>query len=646
MRVRRRKRDARQTRDQRRSHLHVRLDRRLVRPKHVFVSVSGAVHQQRHAGERVRSQHAVVQLGHFQLVHRQRAAGQRAGVVSFVGQRPTRAQLATAHGDSRSFHRDVCATVSRQLRRRGEDMYLIVAIVLLVFIVLILYNYIGLLEFAQVPPPPPLLRYNNDGVSFIEPPTEIIIEGNDHECHKQLTPCTTHMDCDVCREGLANCQYFESKTLVTMRDPETNQEVSTEIEAGESYCMALDRERARSCNPHTGVWLLAQSETGYSLLCSCLMPGLVTQLSLYHDCDVPVGCQPNGQIASIYETPLRCVCDTGFESDFDATTQTPYCRSRRFRDLVFHRLVSVAPCGRGEVQINHPALDPLYLEQVAQPDICVIDPCSVDPISGQRHNGYLSSQFIDGTIYNFCVCPYRENLFGIYNNQPNMIRDQGRPLVNACLRPFNSTIAQLFRVDYKVFWAHNDRNVSDDELVALVQPVQMSSPRYHRMLFPPTLAHPDVGIHHNFQIFKISMAFSPIFYSNDNIYTKYIVLSARTREPCFFPGHEGRCIVANANGCIRRHAPFQVGTAQASSNHWCYLSRDGGYLLMWWWADHLWRRNEYAVAMRMPLLFAFVENNRWATTINLVRGFQIDMPNFNHDAMRQILDTYVNYSVN
>nr|QNH90529.1 pif-1 [Mamestra configurata nucleopolyhedrovirus A] len=528
-------------------------------------------------------------------------------------------------------------------------MYLIVAAVLLIFIVVVLYNYVSLLTLAQEETIFPLERFNNVGVPLITPPTEIIIEGNEHECHKQLTPCQTHLDCDICREGLANCQYFDDKAIITITDAETNTEQTFTIEAGESYCLALDRERARSCNPHTGVWILAESPVGYSLLCSCLTPGLVTQLSLYNDCDVPVGCQPHGNIVSIHESPMRCACDVGFVPDFNVETQTPFCRSRRVRDMIEDTdAFPVAPCQRGYIRLDHTGLKPFYRTNIGIPELCVIDPCSVDPISGERHSGYLQTYRLNNEDYHFCVCPIADGLFGVYNDQLNMIRPSPRQVTNACLKPFNIHISSLRRIDYKFFWAHTDRTRSDEDVIAAVRESQLSSPRYRRMLFEYFTSHPDTSIPSDYRIFKLSTSYSLLFTLNSNgaigqnLYTRYRAISIRTQEPCFFPGHEGRCITHNPHLCIRRHANFQVGSAEFWTNYWCYLSRDEGWLQIWSPPDR-YRAEEFPVALRNRLLWAIDLNNRTNNTVNLVFS-RTALPT-HRDQVRDILKTYANYSV-
>ncbi|AAZ38203.1 ORF-37 [Agrotis segetum nucleopolyhedrovirus A] len=527
-------------------------------------------------------------------------------------------------------------------------MYTILTIIILLFVIVILFNYIGLLQYVQRDLVHPLVFFDNSDVALIEPPTEIVIEGNEHECHKQLTPCTTHLDCDICREGLANCQYFDEKTLITITN-DNGEEQKLNIEPGESYCLALDRERARSCNPHTGLWILAESEVGYSLLCSCLTPGMVTQTSLYNDCDVPVGCQPHGQIVSLFETPMRCSCELGFVADFDSATQTPFCRSRRIRDVIEnHDYFPVEPCEPGYIPIEHIGLDPEYLTYAGARNACVIDPCSVDPISGERTSGHLVALRQGMEDLNFCNCPITDNLFSVYNDQPNMIRASTRRVVNACIRPFNISITQVPRLDYTFFWGHADTSTSDDDIVAAVYAWQLSSPRYRRMLFNYTRPHPDFPASTSMNLMKFSTAFSPI-YRNDNIFSRFVATSARTQAPCFFPGPEGRCIVANHNLCIRRHHSFQVGTAETFTNNWCFLSREGGWIKVWS-NPNRYSAARYPLTLRCNALFTLNWDSREYTTIYIVFGYNAISWETDPEAVNvtlpQILATFANYSVN
>ncbi|ACO53565.1 pif-1 [Euproctis pseudoconspersa nucleopolyhedrovirus] len=478
----------------------------------------------------------------------------------------------------------ILVEIEFRLARRGNKikisnnnaMYVLALFILLLFIIVVMYSLFVALNATDEPTSVELQRFENEGVQLIDPPAEIVVEGNPHECHKSLTPCVTHADCDVCREGLANCQYFDEMTVMETRDADGDV-VQHTIEPGESYCMALDRDRARSCNPHTGIWLLAEAAAGFSLLCHCLTPGLVTQLNMYEDCAVAVGCQPHGRIADLNESPLRCVCDDGYVADFDATTQTPYCRPRKVRDVVydesfFHR----APCDEGFVSIDHPALDETYRQELRLPDICVVDPCSVDPISGQRTGGRLRYYKNDAIEYKYCHCPISKQLFGVYSPFPSMIGESSSPVHNACLQPFNVSILNVHRIDYKFYWARADLDKSDDDVVAMVESRQLSHDRYRKMAYSYLEQHPNL-IAVGFVLFKFSTAYD-FFIRADNfvfddltlfeIY-KYMPLS---QSICFRPGPEGRCITVNPNSCIRRHNSAAVGFAETFTNSWCYLS--------------------------------------------------------------------------
>nr|AGS47944.1 putative 59.7 kDa protein [Ectropis obliqua nucleopolyhedrovirus] len=533
-------------------------------------------------------------------------------------------------------------------------MYAIVLCILLVIVVLVVSSIVEILKYTHViTERMPLYRFDNSNVPLIQPPAEITVEGNSHECHKNLTPCNTHMDCDLCREGLANCQYFDEKTILTMRN-DNGDEVEHVIEPGQSYCLALDRERARSCNPNTGVWILAESAVGFTLLCSCLSPGLVTQFNMYEDCNVQVGCQPHGQIASVNESPLRCVCDDGYVADFDSVTQTPFCRPMTIRDVRYDtNFFPRAPCEDGFVRLDHPGLDQMYRREFNMGDICVVDPCSVDPISGQRTAGRLvhynnPSANIE---YNYCTCPIASNLFSVYSPTPSMIANSSVPVSNACIQPFNTNIFNVRRLDYKFFWAQPDATRSDDDVIATVDPNQLSHIKYRQATYPFLTTHPDLtNLNGSFVLLKFSTAFTPLhlfaspqIVNARSLYQRYHNLAAQTSAPCFFPG-VGRCITANYDDCIRRHAAGQVWTAETFTNSWCVLSRENEALQIWSPATR-YPTGQFPMALRVNVLFAISEHNRAFTTVHAVYGGTATS-GANVDNLANIMNTYRNYSVN
>ncbi|UOQ18921.1 PIF-1 [Olene mendosa nucleopolyhedrovirus] len=428
---------------------------------------------------------------------------------------------------------------------------------------------------------PPLTRFDNSAVPLIEPPAEIVIEGNAHECHATPTPCTSHADCDLCREGLANCQYFAERAVIQLQNGDEHV-----VEPGDSYCLALNRERARSCNPNTGVWLLAETGAGFSLLCSCLTPGLVTQLNMYGDCDVAVGCQPSGRIVDLNERPLRCECEAGFASAFDDATQTPYCRPLRVRDVIydtdfFHR----APCREGFVRVDHPALDQTYRQEFRLNDICVVDPCSIDPLTGFRIRGRLRHVRHQNNDYNFCECDLVQNVFGVYSDTGNgMVGESAvtagtRAVTNACIQPFNQDLFGLRQLHYKRFWAREESAFSDDDVVAAVTPAQLMG-RYKTIAYPFILTwpNPDQLWLTSFVLVKFSVAYAPPFAEGNNCDRLYRALEQNTSGHCFVPG-TGRCVLINPNYCIRRHTGAQVWLAEIA--HTCIFSRQGNHIRVW-----------------------------------------------------------------
>lgn len=538
-------------------------------------------------------------------------------------------------------------------------MYFIVAFVFMILIIIAVFVYVRILRDTDTETvKSPIAVFDNSDVPVINPPTEIVVEGNVRECHKTLTPCTSHLDCDVCREGLANCQLFDEKTILNIRDSQTNTVTRHVIQPGESYCMALDRDRARSCNPHTGVWLLTESAVGFSLLCSCLAPGLVTQLNMYEDCNVAVGCQPNGRIADLNQTPLQCVCDEGFVASYNEETQTPYCRPRIVRDVIDDiNFFPKAPCENGFVRIDHPALDDRYRRELRLNDICVVDPCSIDPISGQRTAGRLMyHKTSDDVEFKWCSCPAWDNLLGVYNPEPTMIGPSHTPFTNTCLQPFNVSLFNLHRTDYKVFWARASQEQSDDDFVAAVNTSQMSHSRYNRLLFDYLSDHPQLGSLRQLKLIKFSISYSPFLtlhreldyitqYRQLSMYQWYVLLGRRTQGPCFNPGI-GRCVIANHTDCIRRHANGVVGAAELFTGDRCLLSRGSGQLLIWDGA-HRYDRGSFPVALWVNGLFGIsivsMRNDEFRT-VRVVEGNKTVTADRFED-LATALNIFPNYSV-
>lgn len=530
-------------------------------------------------------------------------------------------------------------------------MHIIIIILLLLVIISIVYTFVNVIDINNENIQYPLVIFDNENVPLIEPPSEITIEGNSHECHKSLTPCITHGDCDLCREGLANCQYFDEDTIIQLHTS-NDEEYQVLIKAGESYCLALDRERARSCNPNTGVWLLAETPIGFSLLCSCLRPGLVTQLNMYEDCNIPVGCAPHGYIENINSNPTRCVCDDGYISDYNNTTETPFCRPKTVRDVMYDEsFFNRWPCANGQIRLDHPAINDFYRSHFRLGDICVIDPCSVDPISGRRTQGRIFHHINNNNVeINGCHCGAMYGLIPIYNRhtaRTGMIKQSDIIVANACLQPFNVHLLSLPHVDYKYFWARSDHDdIADADLIFQVSENQLSHERYRAILYPILNPHPDVTeiTSPNVRVMKISMSYDANVPSSTelvpSIFRSFKRKEQRINEPCFFPGI-GRCSVARSNECIDRNARAQVWTAEVFTNSWCFLSREGANIRIWSNASR-YRRGDAPIALRLKGFFLNDDRERNTIRAVTVRDVTSDEE---IDALTQVVATFPNYSV-
>lgn len=523
-------------------------------------------------------------------------------------------------------------------------MTTLILIIILCVIFILLVRYINRLAAYSEITEPPFRFYDNSHIRVIVPQENIEIEGNEHECHKILTPCRTHSDCDLCREGLANCQYFEEETILPVVIEGEQYEYN--IQPGESFCLALDRHRARQCNPNTGRWLLAQTERGFALLCNCMYPGLVTQLNLYEDCNISVGCQPNGVIQNINTYPFQCECNEGFIAEYDEDTNVPYCRPRLVRDVMhneqfFHR----APCRDGYVVISHPALHDDYRRVFILPDICVPDPCQTDPITGERVVGQLYHAVDGDNEYKLCRCSDHHNAFPVYTGPDSMIDSiynfegySGNMVTNACLSPFNVIYTTLPKVDYRIFWARSNL-LSDDEIVAYPLEFQVKQ-QYRVMLYQPLTPHPDlINFNGNYRVMKLTLAYNPPRIAPLNVFDLYhaFLHYQGVQSPtnsCMKHGL-GRCVL---DTCILPRRIAVVNLHEFFRGDRCYFGRRGSRVTVFRWADHY--NLNYPAVFRVDVRFRSNQQNRYLTA-----DFGSNMvENEDRITFRNVLETYNFYS--
>lgn len=335
--------------------------------------------------------------------------------------------------------------------------------------------------------PPPITTFPDTGLR-VSLPQHVDIEGNETECHRELTPCTSHADCGVCREMLAGCNTFDEPTKFV-----TNDGNEINIMPGESYCMALDRNSARSCNPAAGVWVLLAADDRLTLICSCLYPGVVTQIGMYEDCVTPVGCGDHGTLASVHTVPFKCECEEGYVSETAADGTTPYCRPLVFRDVMYSYFPR-HPCPDGWVRADSEFLDEEYRRQFILGDVCVPNPCMYDPITGFS---IPSAQIMAPNAINprnpldvwACSCSWViSNAYAVHvPNSMFTAAINANPLVpNACIAPFTRPPVNFLRFDIKFFWARDNLAYPDAD-VCVTLPSRNASfihPRYHKAVYP------------------------------------------------------------------------------------------------------------------------------------------------------------------
>lgn len=417
---------------------------------------------------------------------------------------------------------------------------------------------------------------DNSSVPLLNPPKEIIINENDLSCHSTPTVCNSNADCQICMESLASCQEFYDIVILELDDNNT-----LIVNPGDRYCLALDNRSARSCNPHTGTWVLRHVDNdNFALVCHCDMPGLVTQLNIYDDCTFPVGCKPHGVILNIYTTPLTCLCENGFVSSI-SSTNTPYCRPMVMRDVMlnleyFHR----PPCRDGFLPAEHAAFDPSYRRQIGA-NICLPDPCSIDYLTGEVHDGrvlYEPNGGADGGPLVMCQCNVGSDIYPVYN-MASMLNaqysEQDWDIANACIKPLLVSRRDV-RSDLKVFWGRNSLK-SDADMVFQVNESQVHQ-AYRVLLSKRLTAHPTVSVSTSHILkFKINSAYvsSSSINALRDVYQGYWHLSyLRTGvNSCPLPGI-GQCRNPQTCGNVTcSYNPCIASTAAVGYRNTCYLFR-------------------------------------------------------------------------
>ena len=172
--------------------------------------------------------------------------------------------------------------------------------------------------------------------------SDIILDNPMHCNPTVLRECdlSDPLGCFECREQGTSCVHFESDG--TFQDENLQEFVIPSNKPGKGYCLKVKGRGDRSCNVHTGRWVLAKidkNSSGFGWLCLCKYPGLVTQSSLTGDCNVDVACGERGRLESMDVDPFvngKCLCDeaSGFIADRDGR-RGPFCKVASFFELDF-----------------------------------------------------------------------------------------------------------------------------------------------------------------------------------------------------------------------------------------------------------------------------------------------------------------------
>ncbi|AKR17436.1 PIF-1 [Mocis latipes granulovirus] len=455
-------------------------------------------------------------------------------------------------------------------------LYVVLVIMMVVMVLLHAVNLYNNMEPVIVPEDE-LVIYDNSRVPEIEPPKIITIEENELSCHETLTPCATDATCQLCQEALAKCYTFTENVILELPNGDTQV-----MQPGESFCLALDSKQARACNPHTGTWVMRQVDTSnYAIICHCDFPGLVIQTTIYDDCDIEVGCRPYGRLASLYTTPLECECDNGYHPD--RNEHAPFCRPSVVRDVradpaFFHR----PPCRDGYVSTRHPGIHE-DVRRNFEFEVCIPDPCSIDPVTGEHHEGRLvhyTNQAPFNQSITMCMCDLQFNLYPVYSLYSILDQHYGNDTVmaNACIQPLTvSRHRDAVRSDIKVFWG-NSSVKSNADMVFQVNTIDVKL-RYLPLLVRRTTQHPRQNLSTDFIMkFQITSCYFQIVSNSDvkDIYQYWWDYNFKRRHNnnnCPLPG-VGQCHRTCTTGNVStRCNPCINNTVESSFRQQCYFVR-------------------------------------------------------------------------
>ncbi|AAQ96456.1 per-os infectivity factor [Neodiprion sertifer nucleopolyhedrovirus] len=478
--------------------------------------------------------------------------------------------------------------------------------------------------------------YENLNTDIIRlPNTSIVLESNDVSCHTTLTPCEGDGDCFQCQELLAKCQSFNEDVTIEIND------TTITIPANESYCLAIDQKRSRSCNTHTGKWVLVKTDAGLGLICSCLYPGLVTQTNIYSDCDVSVGCNNAGVVKNMFSTPLECECNDGYVSD--TINDQSICRPQQIRDVIYNTsLFPREPCPENYISVGHDALDESYKQQFILSSICIPDPCSIDPITGLTTYGQLTSTIIDDETVYFCNCTAFRGSFGIFTTD-SMIKQSSYNVSNACISPFTQTFPQK-DVYLKWFWGRNNPLQLSDMDFTFRLDMSYFKPKYWQML--QNISN-GVG--------TLKFAIQETFYDTDNLdngtltynhFTQILLEMEILDQPTCYQHNIRAC---TEDVCVwRTPRTFLVSSKEFFTGSKCHLSRlendvNGLYPIIAY-APPSHYNTAFPVTLYILNNVTYASYNNMTTTDRRVYTINSELITTDYDTLSSLIYTYPNYS--
>lgn len=341
-------------------------------------------------------------------------------------------------------------------------------LLILIFIILCIYNFYLLLKQQdntlttnlelQRTVNQPIIPYNT---------SSFYVEQNAIDCLFNVVKCNVNnpTSCFLCDGTNYICKHFNKNLRLevystSVSKPKRFHSIQKNKSNDEGYCV-----KEKSCNPYTSIKTMVKLSNGsVDTVCVCKYPSLVNKSNFFSDCNLIVGCSPDGKLTNknnkdkTIEHKLtselnfdpyldgRCECPDGYKNIF-SPKNGPECSPARINDLPScfeHEYLTenkTCKCSKGFVCTDDVITIKKsgYFMNVAsmfdRPQ-CIRRPCQWDPV---EPNDYNSNNYFSENVG--CVCDYANGWIGMreeeFSKSLNKVNNVNTNHYNRCVHIAN-----------------------------------------------------------------------------------------------------------------------------------------------------------------------------------------------------------------